>query len=127
MLQPNFPEALFLLCVILITSGQQQKAISLIVEFEASHNRMLPFTYLFKGVSEYEIGNFVQAIEHFQNANQFYKLQQNQIANNEVSSLKPNYPLVDDSVSSMQLKGHVFNEMFGIFGRHKYTVTVWQY
>lgn len=35
--------------------------------------------------------------------------------------------MVEDSIKNTDLKGHVFSEMFGIFGKHKYTVTVWQY
>ena len=49
--KPDFCEATFLLCVILMSANQTIK----------------PFTYLFQGVNEYENGNYVQAIEHFQN------------------------------------------------------------
>lgn len=96
------------------------------IEFEQNHNRMLPFTYLFKGVNEYEQGNYVQSIEHFQNATQFYNLHQNEIKNKNIQLTKPNYPLVEDSVIHLNIQGPL-SQMYGIYGKHKYTVTPWQY
>ena len=44
---------------------QYLKALQIIEDIEEKHNRTLPFTYLFKGVYEFEVGNYVVAVEHF--------------------------------------------------------------
>ena len=62
-LKPNFVDAQYLLSVILMTSGHTQKAIEVVREIEANHNTMLPFTYLFKGVNEFRLSNYVLAVE----------------------------------------------------------------
>ena len=41
--------------------------------------------------------------------------------------MKPNYPLVDDSVKHLEQEDHIMSKLFGIYGKHRYTVTVWQY
>ena len=45
-----------------MSTGNRLKAISYIDQME---NKNLAFSYLFKGYHEYELGNFVVAVEHF--------------------------------------------------------------
>jgi tetratricopeptide (TPR) repeat protein len=51
-LKPNFFEAQYMLCVILINNNNFSKALEIIEEIEKI-NRNLPFTYLFKGIHEF--------------------------------------------------------------------------
>ena len=69
--KPNFGEAFFMQCFILTSQGHHQKTATLIQSFESSQNRNLPFTYFFKGLREFMVKNYVQAIEEFQNADKF--------------------------------------------------------
>ena len=42
--------------------------------------------------------------------------------------MKPSYPLLEDSIKqSKSAESARFKQLFGIYGEHKYTVTVWQY
>jgi len=61
-LKPDFPEAEELYCLILMSSGHRLKAIAFIDKMQ---NKNLAFSYLFKGYHEYELGNYVVAVEHF--------------------------------------------------------------
>lgn len=76
--RPNFPEAFYLLCVITWNQGHALKVVSLIEDFESKHDRTLPFTYLFKGVSDFQLHNYVSAIESFHNVAKFHELHTNQ-------------------------------------------------
>lgn len=64
MYKPSFSEAFYALCVILCQNGQIAKAVQLITDFERDHDRTLPFTYLLKGLYDFETKNYVQAIEN---------------------------------------------------------------
>jgi tetratricopeptide (TPR) repeat protein len=70
-IKPNFYDAQYMLCVISISNGNFSKAIETI-EIIEKYNRNLPSTYLFKGVHEFNSGNYEIAIEHFQNSTRFY-------------------------------------------------------
>jgi hypothetical protein len=42
--------------------------------------------------------------------------------------MKPNFPMLEESVKgSKNPISEKFKELFGIFGQHKYTVTIWYY
>lgn len=72
--KPNFAEAFYLLCVITWNQGHCTKVVSLIDDFESKYDRTLPFTYLFKGVSDFQLTNYVPAIENFHNVAKFNEL-----------------------------------------------------
>ena len=63
-IKPNFFEAQYMLCVILISNGNFTRTLQIIEEVEKI-NRNLPFTYLFKGINDFKNGNYEIAIEHF--------------------------------------------------------------
>lgn len=87
---------------------------------------MLPFTYLFKGVYEFKLGNYEVAVEHFQNSTKFYHYHNHLLKEDKISKLKPNFPRLEDSVAiSNRPERMKFDQLFGIYGEHKYTVTVW--
>jgi tetratricopeptide (TPR) repeat protein len=70
-IKPNFFDAQYMLCTILISNNNFAKALQIIDEIEQI-NKNLPFTYLFRGIDEYQKGNYEIAIEHFQNSTKFY-------------------------------------------------------
>lgn len=107
-----------------IDSGNFPKALEIIEKLE-QFNRNLPFTYLFKGIHEFDQGNYEIAIEHFQNATKFYNTEQNKA---DSIKIMPNYPNLDLSIEvSENQSSEKFKKLFGSFGKHKYTVTIWQY
>ena len=56
-------------------NGHTQKAIEVVKDIEDNNNTQLPFIYLFKGINEFRLSNFVLAVEQFQNATKFFKYQ----------------------------------------------------
>ena len=64
----------------------------------------------------------MEAIEHFQNASKFFQLENSR----SDSRYRQNYPSIDESARNSKTTIE-FNKLFGLFGRNKFTVTVWQY
>ena len=115
-----YSEAAHALCCVLRMQGKAEAVEKLLADVD-NLSKAETWTYAFRGIASFERGQYVLAIEAFQNAHRFGQLSKR-------PAMKADTPTLHESAAvSESANAAEFKRLLGINGQLRSTVVLWQH